>query len=126
MAPVHNGRRNALIEDAPDFSQNDPLTSQSDASIIKLMRTTLTLDKDVAKALERESKTRRISFKEVVNHTLRRGLVLGRLSDAPLRKVTAKSFGGGLLPGFDPDRMNQLYDELEAEAFRSKAKVQGI
>lgn len=38
------------------------------------MRTTLTLDKDVALALERLRKKRDASFKEVVNDTLRRGL----------------------------------------------------
>ncbi|GMW02841.1 MAG: hypothetical protein AMXMBFR84_39770 [Candidatus Hydrogenedentota bacterium] len=38
------------------------------------MRTTLTLDDDVAKALERLRKTRDASFKDVVNDTLRAGL----------------------------------------------------
>lgn len=84
------------------------------------MRTTLTLDDDIAKALERESQAGRLSFKEVVNQTLRRGLVLGKIAETARPKVTAKSFGGGVLPGVDPDRMNQLYDELEAETFRSK------
>lgn len=38
------------------------------------MRTTLTLDDDVAAALERLRKTRKQSLKAVVNDTLRRGL----------------------------------------------------
>ncbi len=38
------------------------------------MRTTLTLDKDVAAALERLRKTREQSFKDLVNEALRRGL----------------------------------------------------
>lgn len=38
------------------------------------MRTTLTLDKDVAAALERLRKTSDASFKKLVNEALRRGL----------------------------------------------------
>ena len=38
------------------------------------MRTTLTLDDDVAAALERLHKTRGASLKELVNEALRRGL----------------------------------------------------
>lgn len=38
------------------------------------MRTTLTLDDDVAAALKRLRKARDVSFKEVVNETLRLGL----------------------------------------------------
>jgi predicted transcriptional regulator len=38
------------------------------------MRTTLTLDDDVAAALERLRKTRRASFRAIVNEALREGL----------------------------------------------------
>ena len=38
------------------------------------MRTTLTLDKDVAIALERLRKTRKASLKKIVNEALREGL----------------------------------------------------
>lgn len=38
------------------------------------MRTTLTLDSDVAQLLEREMARRHLSFKRVVNDALRRGL----------------------------------------------------
>jgi formate dehydrogenase maturation protein FdhE len=38
------------------------------------MRTTLTLDDDVAAALERLRKTRKASLKDLVNEVLRRGL----------------------------------------------------
>ena len=82
----------------------------------------MTLDDDIAQVLERESKEKRVSFKEIVNSTLRRGLVVGNLSATERPKVEIRPFGGGLLPGFDPDRMNQLNDELEVEAFREKAR----
>lgn len=85
------------------------------------MRTTITLDDDLFQVLEREANTRRISFKEMVNSTLRRGLALEHFSaTTPKTKVVTKPFGGGLLPGIDPDRMNQLYDELEVESFLMK------
>jgi hypothetical protein len=38
------------------------------------MRTTLTLDDDVAARIERLRKTRKASFKEIVNEALREGL----------------------------------------------------
>jgi hypothetical protein len=38
------------------------------------MRTTLTIDDDVAVRLEQERRKRRVSFKEVVNDVLRTGL----------------------------------------------------
>ena len=81
----------------------------------------MTLDDDIAQVLERESEEKRVSFKEIVNSTLRRGLVAGSMSATASPKVVSRPFGGGLLPGVDPDRMNQLNDELEVEAFREKA-----
>jgi len=45
------------------------------------MRTTLSLDKDVAAALERVRKARKASLKAVVNDALRRGL--GQMTSAP-------------------------------------------
>lgn len=47
------------------------------------MRTTLTLDDDNAKRLERLRKARGASFKEVVNDVLREGL---NAAEAPARK----------------------------------------
>lgn len=81
----------------------------------------MTLDDDLAEVLERESEAKRVSFKEMVNSTLRRGLVAGSIAASARPKVVSRPFGGGLLPGIDPDRMNQLNDELEIEAFRAKA-----
>jgi hypothetical protein len=45
------------------------------------MRTTLTLDKDVAVALERLRRARKTSLKSVVNEALRQGL--GRMAAPP-------------------------------------------
>lgn len=83
------------------------------------MRTTLTLDHDIAAQIELEVRQRGKSMKAVINEALRRGLGLrGRAAELPPFEVKAHSFG--FKPGIDRDRMNQLVDELEAEEFARK------
>jgi hypothetical protein len=78
------------------------------------MRTTLTLDRDVAERLRDEMRRSGKSMKASVNEALRRGLGLGgRPASAPRFKVEPHAFG--FKPGVDLDRLNQLTDELEAE-----------
>lgn len=80
------------------------------------MRTTLTLSDDLGERLQALAAERRVSFKQIVNDALREGLV--RLTaEAPSAPYVAPVFHSGLLPGLDPERMNQLVDELEVEAF---------
>ncbi len=79
------------------------------------MRTTLTLDDDLAARLRQQAATLGVSFKEMVNRTLRAGLSLEMAPrDAPAPKTVPHSFG--FRPGVDLDKLNQLADELEAEA----------
>jgi hypothetical protein len=74
----------------------------------------LTLDRDVAEALEKEMRRSGQGLKTTVNAALRRGLRLGGRPPRPPRfRVEPHAFG--LRPGVDPDRFNQLVDELEAE-----------
>ena len=83
------------------------------------MRTTLTLDRDVADRLEREMRRTGKGMKATVNEALRMGLGLsGKPVKPPPFKITA--FAMGLRPGIDPDKMNQLLDELEVEEFLKK------
>jgi hypothetical protein len=84
------------------------------------MRTTLTLDDDIAKILQRRARELDKSFKEVVNATLRNGLAKEDLPVArrPVPKVVPRNLG--LKAGIDPDKLNQLVDELEAEEFARK------
>lgn len=90
------------------------------------MRTTLTVEDDVFRLLEREAAENGLTFKEVVNATLRRGLAARQLDQAaPKPRVVVKPFTGGLLPGIDPNRMNQLNDELEVEVFLEKGSRDG-
>ncbi|HEV8238762.1 MAG TPA: ribbon-helix-helix protein, CopG family [Thermoanaerobaculia bacterium] len=79
------------------------------------MRTTLTLDDDVARQLGELVRRRGASFKEVVNDTLRAGLQKGRkpAPELPPFRVVPKACG--FRPGVDVMRLNQLYDEIESE-----------
>jgi hypothetical protein len=83
------------------------------------MRTTLTLDDDLAGLLKRRAQELGIPFKEAVNRTIRAGL--GEAATArrqPVPKTIPHSFG--FRPGIDLDKLGQLADELEAEAFAEK------
>ncbi len=77
------------------------------------MRTTLTLEADVARLLESEMRRSGKTLKATVNEALRLGLGLrGKPARVPRFEVQPHAFG--VKPGVDPDRMNQLVDELEA------------
>ena len=78
------------------------------------MRTTLTLDDDVAVKLRELAHRRRVSFKEAVNAVLRRGLVAQESRGKSSRPFHVEAFQSGFRPGVDPLRLNQLSDELEA------------
>jgi hypothetical protein len=83
---------------------------------INVMRTTLSLDDDVARLLDKESRRSGASFKEVVNHFLRLGLVAAK---QPARKpfvVAPRKLG--LPSGLNYDNVAQLLDELEGPAHR--------
>ena len=78
------------------------------------MRTTLTLEPDIADRVSREMRRTRKGMKEVVNEALRVGL--GRAGkSAPPKPFEVRPHAFGFKPGVDLDRMNQLVDELEAE-----------
>jgi len=84
------------------------------------MRTTLTIDDDLAGLLKERARVLGIPFKEAVNRTIRAGL--GEAVSArrhPAAKTIPHSFG--FRPGIDLDKLGQLADELEAEAFAEKA-----
>ena len=79
------------------------------------MRTTLTLDDDLAALLRQQAATLGVSFKEIVNRALRAGLSREMAPhDVPVPKTIPHSFG--FRPGVDLDKLNQFADELEAEA----------
>lgn len=82
------------------------------------MRTTLTLDPDVALLVRRRLKQQRGSLKQVINDGLRKGLNQAAAKKAPPFRVEPHSFQ--FKPGVDLNKLNQLADELEVEEFRRK------
>jgi hypothetical protein len=84
------------------------------------MRTTLTLDDDIAGILQRRSRELGSSFKDVVNSVLRKGLATD-LKREQRPKVVVRPHDFGSMHGVDMDRLNQLVDELEVEDYLRKA-----
>jgi hypothetical protein len=82
------------------------------------MRTTLTLDDDVAAKLKVESRRAGRPFREIVNETLRRGLASRRLTSRrqPFR-IEARDLGN-LKPGLSLDNVAELIEQVEGSAFR--------
>ena len=76
------------------------------------MRTTLTLDDDVAALLQRRARVTGLPFKQVVNDAIRHGLEphTGARAD-----VVVPSFELRLRPGTDLDRARHLASALEDE-----------
>jgi hypothetical protein len=82
------------------------------------MRTTLTLDEDVAVKLKAESRRAGRSFREVVNETLRRGLASRRpTASQQIFKVTARDLGA-LRPGLSLDDVAALIEHIESPLHR--------
>ncbi len=80
------------------------------------MRTTLTLDDDIADFLKEQSQLHNKPFKQVVNEVLRRGMAPGsKVTKSPIFRIVPNR--SGLFPGVDPRKLNQLNDQLEAEDF---------
>lgn len=78
------------------------------------MRTTLTLDRDVADGLAKEMRRTGQTLKATINDALRRAFRMGAKPQRPPHfEVQPHAFG--VRPGVDLDRINQLVDELEAE-----------
>jgi hypothetical protein len=78
------------------------------------MRTTITLDPDVSEKIRERMRESRRGLKEVINQALRAGLrPNGRAVDA--ERFVVEPHPCGFKAGVDPDKLNQLVDELEVE-----------
>jgi len=81
------------------------------------MRTTLTLDKDVAARLEQTAKKRRLPFKTVVNDALRAGLAV---IDQPAKTTAFRTTGFDLGPSLvgSLDDVTGVLARIEGEDHR--------
>jgi hypothetical protein len=83
------------------------------------MRTTLTLDDDLAGLLKEKAAKQGVSFKAIVNDTIREALGREAATSRPeAPKTIPHAFG--FRPGVDLDKLNQLADDLEAEEVARK------
>ena len=82
------------------------------------MRTTLTLDEDVAAKLKSEARRAGRPFREVVNDTLRQGL-MSRRPEAKQRsfKIRPRDLGN-LRPGLSLDNIAELLEQVEGPLHR--------
>jgi hypothetical protein len=86
------------------------------------MRTTIALDADLLEKLRSLAAKRRTSLREVVNETLRRGLVSPAPRAAKRRAYRVETFRSAFRAGVDPLRLNQLADELDVTARTEAAR----
>ena len=86
------------------------------------MRTTLTLDNDIADYLREQVRLRGCSFKQVVNDTLRRGMSPG-IREAPARPYRVTPIDSEFAPGVDQMRLKDLLEEQDIEHFLKKDRM---
>jgi hypothetical protein len=86
------------------------------------MRTTLTLEKDLALALKEEARQSGRPLKRIVNEALRAGLVARKAPAARRYRLTPVSLGG-VVPGVDLDKALRLAEALEDEATARKLEM---
>ncbi|MGH8801510.1 MAG: hypothetical protein ACREX6_04355 [Casimicrobiaceae bacterium] len=82
------------------------------------MRTTLTLDEDVAARLKAEVRRTGLTFREVTNETIRRGLAAPRaVGEQPAFTVLPHRFGR-LRAGLSLDNIFELIEQVEGPLHR--------
>lgn len=81
------------------------------------MRTTLTIDDDVAKLVDQEVRQTGETFKGTVNRLLRQGLMAARERQTE-RLFEVTPFRLGLRPGLSLDCIGELLEEAEGPGYR--------
>ena len=83
------------------------------------MRTTLTIEPDVAQEIRQRMADKKLPLKRVVNDALRAGLSkTGKKERIP--RFVVKPWPLGLKPGIDHDKLGQYLDQLDTEEFIRK------
>jgi hypothetical protein len=80
------------------------------------IRTTITLDDDVAARVKHESQARGLSFRETLNDLLRAALL--NAGKAPHRTLQIKPVHMGYNPGLNYDKIESLIEYGEGEHHR--------
>ena len=82
------------------------------------MRTTLTIDDDLIAQIEDLRRCEGLSFKGAVNQLLHAGIQYRAQPPKP-KQYRTQPRKLGLRTGFDPTKLNQLADEIDADEFTS-------
>jgi hypothetical protein len=85
--------------------------------MVSPLRTTLTMDPDVAERLKRETASSQQSLNQVINESLRIGS--GIQWKPTQKRFKFNAHNSGYRPGVDRVKLNQIVDELEAEGATS-------
>lgn len=72
------------------------------------MRTTVTLDDDLAAEIKRIALERKTSFTRVLNEVLLRGLSAPESGTQHPQSFRVQAFSSPLRPGIDPEKLNQF------------------
>lgn len=83
------------------------------------MRTTVTLDQDVAQQIRERMRERGTGFKETLNELIRRGL----RSTQPVEPYETPTFDMGTRPGIDLDKALSLASSIEDEEIVRKLEL---
>jgi hypothetical protein len=86
------------------------------------MRTTLTIDDAIARALKELAHRSNKPFEQVVNEMLRAGLSAAAAHRSKRYKVKPAALGG-VLPGLDPDKALALADAIEDQELTAKMRL---
>jgi hypothetical protein len=86
------------------------------------MRTTLTIDDHIARALKELAHRSGKPFKQVVNETLRAGLSATGTRRSKPYKVEPVALGG-VAPGIDLDKALALADAIEDQELKAKMQL---
>jgi Ribbon-helix-helix protein, copG family len=89
--------------------------------MMPLVRTTVTLDDDVAAKLKRLARERDISFKEALNSSVRRGIDIGERQARPYRLPSPQRLQAR--PGINLDKASQLAGEMEDAEIMRKLRL---
>ena len=84
------------------------------------MRTTVTLDDELANLLREQSRILDLPFKQVLNDAIRRGILVNK-SNQQKKKFKVIPNKSGFVSSLDPYKFNQLVDELDVEDFNEES-----
>lgn len=85
------------------------------------MRTTITLESDVAEQVRERMHARKSTLKDTINTLLRRGLQAQEKADSD-PPFAVEPNASGFVAGVDSARLNQLLDDLDVEAFNAESR----